>query len=239
MTTWRDEAIVLGSRKSSEANRVVWLLTEHRGKVVAAANGVRKSRKGTGARLEPMNHVDVLVRPAKGMPTVEEVRLVTVQHRLHRELSRLSQGLAMLEVVDKMTPEGEPVPRVYSMLRGALTTLEDTDSPLVLGAFCWRLLVVDGAGPVIDRCVRCGTDEPLTNFDVAEGGTVCDSCGTGLALSGAARDILGKVLGGGLRDALALDDGPAVREVSLLAMNAMESHLERGIRSLGVFDRHL
>ena len=131
MSLYRDEAIVLGSRKSSEANRVVFLLTEHHGKTVVAANGARKSRNGTGARLAPMNHVDVLIRPSRGMATVEEVRLVTVQHRLHSDLVRLTQGLAMLEVVDKMTPEGEPVPRIYSMLRGALATLEENSSPLV------------------------------------------------------------------------------------------------------------
>ena len=239
MTTWRDEAIVLGSRKSSEANRVVFLLTQHHGKVVVAANGARKSKNGTGARLSPMNHVDVLVRPGRGMATVEEVRLVTVQHRLHGDLVRLAQGLAMLEVVDKMTPEHEPVPRIFAMLRGALATLEETSSPLVLGAFFWKLLELEGAGPVVSACARCGSKEGLRFFDLSEGGAVCDGCGTGLPVSGAALDILAMVLGGRLREALGLEDSPAVQEVSNLAMNAMEAHLERGIRSLGVFDRHL
>lgn len=239
MTTWRDEAIVLGSRKSSEANRVVFLLTEHHGKVVAAANGARKSKTGTGARLSPMNHVDVLVRPSRGMPTVEEVRLVTVQHRLHRDLVRLTQGIAMLEVVDKMTPEHEPVPRIFAMLRGALATLEETSSPLVLGAFYWKLLELEGAGPVVSACARCGSPDGLCFFDLSEGGAVCDGCGTGVPVSAAALEILAMVLGGRLRGALELEDSPAVQEVSNLAMNAMEAHLERGIRSLGVFDRHL
>ena len=239
MTTWRDEAIVLGSRKSSEANRVVFLLTEHHGKTVVAANGARKSRNGTGARLAPMNHVDVLIRPSRGMATVEEVRLATVQHRLHSDLVRLTQGLAMLEVVDKMTPEGEPVPRIYSMLRGALATLEENGSPLVVGAFYWKLLELEGAGPVTDRCVRCGTTEGLDRFDVVEGGAACGGCGSGAAVSPAGLAVVAMVLGGRLREALDLDDSPAVREANNLAMNAMEAHLERGIRSLGVFDRHL
>lgn len=239
MTTWRDEAIVLGSRKSSEANRVVFLLTQNHGKVVVAANGARKSKNGTGARLSPMNHVDVLVRPGRGMATVEEVRLVAVQHRLHGDLVRLAQGLAMLEVVDKMTPEHEPVPRIFAMLRGALATLEETSSPLVLGAFFWKLLELEGAGPVVSACARCGSKEGLRFFDLSEGGAVCDGCGTGLPVSGAALDILAMVLGGRLREALGLEESPAVQEVSNLAMNAMEAHLERGIRSLGVFDRHL
>jgi hypothetical protein len=47
------------------------------------------------------------------------------------------------------------------------------------------------------------------------------------------------ILGGKLREALALEESTAVHQASELAMKAMEAHLERRIRSLGVFDRHL
>ena len=42
MNPWSDEAIVLGSRKSNESNRVVFLLTREHGRIAAAANGVRR-----------------------------------------------------------------------------------------------------------------------------------------------------------------------------------------------------
>jgi DNA repair protein RecO (recombination protein O) len=109
----------------------------------------------------------------------------------------------------------------------------------VLGAFYWKLLELEGAGPVTDHCVRCGTTDDLDRFDVIEGGAVCGGCGTGAAVSAGGLGVIAMVLGGRLRDALGLEDSPAVREANNLAMNAMEAHLERGIRSLGVFDRHL
>jgi hypothetical protein len=42
-----------------------------------------------------------------------------------------------------------------------------------------------------------------------------------------------------MNEALVMPESMAVNEVNHLAMEAMEAHLERRLRSLGVFDRHL
>jgi hypothetical protein len=48
-----------------------------------------------------------------------------------------------------------------------------------------------------------------------------------------------KVFDGRLKEALDEPDSSPVHEVNLIAMRTMEGHLERRIKSLGVFDRHL
>ncbi len=239
MNPYRDEAIVLGSAKSSEANRVVFLLTRDHGRMAAAANGVRKTKSRIGARLEPMCHVDIMIKPGKSLATVDEVRLVTVQHKLHSDLQRLTQGMAMLEVVNKMTPEHEPVPQIFEMLRGALVALEERRSPLVLAGFYWKLLALEGSAPLLESCVSCGAADELVGFDVLEGGVQCAGCRMGPPVAPGAIHIMRMILGGRLREALALEESVAVQQVNELAMRAMEAHLERRIRSLGVFDRHL
>lgn len=239
MNPWRDEAVVLGSRKSNEANRVVILLTKEHGRVAVAAHGVRKSKSRIGARLEPMCHVDVLVKPGRGLSSVDEVRMVSVHSRLHSDLGRMSQGLAMLEVVDRMTPDGVPVPAYFEILSRALATLNESASPLVLAAFYWKLLALEGSAPQLEECVRCGTADDLVGFEMLDGGVTCSGCRMGPSVSRACLEIMRMILGGRLREALDLEESPAVHEVNLLAMNAMEAHLERRIRSLSVFDRHL
>ena len=79
----------------------------------------------------------------------------------------------------------------------------------------------------------------LTAFDLNDGGVVCGACRMGSAITPDALAIMRLILGGELHVALAMQESPAVHEVNQLAMNAMEAHLERRIRSLGVFDRHL
>ena len=67
----------------------------------------------------------------------------------------------------------------------------------------------------------------------------CGSCRMGAAFSVQALEVLRMVLGGNLRAALDLEESVAVNEANQVVMAMMEAHLERRIRSLGVFDRHL
>ncbi len=239
MSSYRDRAVVLGSHKFGEADRVVILLTENHGKIRAVARGVRKTRSSIGARLEPMSHVDVSLRRGRNLDTVAEVRLVEPFPALRSDFDRTAQGMAMLEAVNALTPDAEPVPHLYVVLARALRALDERTSPFMLGAFFWRLLQIEGHAPQTETCVRCGESGALTSFDVVEGGTHCGSCRSGVPVSGAALALVRAVLAGRVNEALAVPESPAVHEANRLAMESMEHHLERRLRSLGVFDRHL
>ena len=58
-------------------------------------------------------------------------------------------------------------------------------------------------------------------------------------MSFAALELIRRILGGALAQALESEDSPVVNEVNALARRAMEFHLERRLKSIGVFDRHL
>lgn len=239
MSVYRDQAIVLGSHKFGEADRVVVLLSQTHGKIRAVAKGVRKTKSSIGARLEPMSHVDLSLRSGRELDTVDQVRLVQPHQNLRDDFDRLRQGLAMVEAVNKVTPDREPVPHLYELLSRALHTLNERNSPLMLAAFFWRLISLEGQSPQLDLCVSCGTEDDLTHFDVVEGGVHCDSCASGLPMSPAALAVLRDILGGRMNLALGLEESQATMEVNTFAMEAMEAHLERRLKSLGVFDRHL
>ncbi len=239
MSTYRDEAVVLGSYKFGEADRVVVLLTQNHGKVRAVAKGVRKTKSSIGARLEPMSHVDISLRTGRQLDTVDQVKLVHTHSRLRDDFERLRQGLSMLEAVNKITPERDPVPQLFTLLSRALHALDEHCSPIMLGAFFWRLLSIEGYSPQLDACVACGETGSITTFDVVEGGVHCSSCRSGVPISVSALEIMQKMLGGQMNEVLVMAESSAVNEVNQLAMEAIEGHLERRLRSLGTFDRHL
>ena len=239
MSTYRDNAIVLGSHKFGEADRVVVLLSQTHGKIRAVAKGVRKTKSSIGARLEPMSHVDLSLRSGRELDTVDQVKLIQPHQNLREDFDRLRQGLAMVEAINKVTPDRDPVPHLYDLLSRALHALNERNSPLMLAAFFWRLISLEGQTPQLDVCVGCGEAGELSTFDVLEGGAHCASCESGVPVSQRALSILRDILGGRMNEALALAESPAVIEVNNLAMEAMEAHLERRLKSLGVFDRHL
>ena len=127
------------------------------------------------------------------------------------DLDRLARASAMLEIADQLAQEGEVNPRLYRMLLGALRTLAGSDSPLVVPAFFFKVLALEGYRPEVERCVLCGDEGPLVAFDVESGGLLCRTCRRGTAVSPDAVALLGQILGGRLNEALAAPAGPGHR----------------------------
>ncbi|MGD9998098.1 MAG: DNA repair protein RecO [Ilumatobacteraceae bacterium] len=235
---YRDAGVVLRTYKLGEADRIIVLLTEHHGKVRAVAKGVRKTTSKFGSRLEPLNHVNLLLYQGRELDIVSQAESVETRAPLIGDLDHLTSGLAMVEAVEQMTMDREPAPHIYRMLVGALRTVAQRDSPLVVSAFYWKLLASEGVRPELDTCVRCGATEPLVAFDVAEGGVLCRTCRTGVPLSSGALELMRMILGGRLNEALDAPVTPAVHEVAGHATRALEHHLERRLRTVAMFEAH-
>ena len=120
---------------------------------------------------------------------------------------------------------------------GALRTLASQDHPLIAPAFFWKLLALEGFRPMVDQCVICERADELCAFDPDEGGVLCIDHRRGTALTAEALALLQDILGGRLATALAQPITSATLDVEHLATRAIEHHLERRLRSIGVLDR--
>ena len=235
MSQFRDRGVVLRTIRLGEADRIVTLMTERHGKVRAVAKGVRRTTSRFGSRLEPLSHVALLGWQGRGdLDTITQVEVVDTFRVVREDLDRMSAGLSMLEVVDQIGQERHANPQLYDMAVRAITALAEHDSPMVAPAFYLKVLALEGSAPVLDRCVSCGEDddELLVAFDLVEGGVLCRSCRRGRPLSADGLDLMRRILGGGLSGVLAEPPSPATGEVSTLAVEAMESHLDRRLRSV-------
>ncbi|MGH9091313.1 MAG: DNA repair protein RecO [Acidimicrobiales bacterium] len=238
MSLFRDRGVVLRTYRLGEADRIVVLLTEHHGKVRAVAKGVRRTSSKFGARLEPLTHVALLLWQGRGeLDVVNQAEVEDHFRTVREDLDRVARGLSMLEVADQLAQERHPDPRLYEMLVGALRVLADParDPALVAPAFFLKALALEGAGPVLDACAGCGepADEvELVAFDQAEGGALCRRCRRGRPVSPAALELLRRILGGALGPVLSGPPPPCADEVTALAGEAMEAHLDRRLRAV-------
>jgi DNA repair protein RecO (recombination protein O) len=237
MALYRDEAVVVRTYKLGEADRIVVLFTRDRGKVRAVAKGVRKTSSRFGARLEPGSHVALQLYEGRELDTITQAELLGNPRELRENLERITHAASILEAVDQMTQEREPNPKLYTMLVGALRTLGSHDHPLVVPGFFWKLLALEGFRPMVDMCVLCEREDQLCAFDLAEGGVLCIDHRRGTALTPEAIGLLQAILGGRLSAVLAQPPSPAMVDVEHLATRALEYHLERRLRSIGVLDR--
>ncbi|MEO8162691.1 MAG: DNA repair protein RecO [Ilumatobacteraceae bacterium] len=237
MNLYRDSAVVLRNYKLGESDRIIVMMTSEHGKVRAVAKGIRKTKSRFGARLEPLSHVDVQLYKGRNLDIVTQVELVSSSFLLHQDLDRLLQGISMLEAVDQIAMDRVPAPYLYRMLVGAINELARHASPIVLAAFYWKLLAAEGVTPEINRCVGCRIDGDLVAFDLLEGGAQCRSCRTGVSITPQALHLLGQILGGQLNEALAEEETAATTEVTHLATQSMEHHIERRLKSVSMFDQ--
>ena len=233
MAIYRDQGVVLRTIKLGEADRIITFVTQAHGKVRAVAKGVRKTKSRFGSRLEPLTHVALQMYEGRGdLDTVTQAETIDTFRPVREDLDRMTRATAMLEAIDQVAQEREPSPRLYQMLVGGLRALSAHNSPILVPAFFWKLLSLEGFHPVLDMCAACGSDDELVGFDLSLGGALCRSCRRGHGLSADALALLRRVLGGDLARVLTEPRSPAVAELDRLAVVALEHHLERRLRSL-------
>src|SRR3954464_13512628 len=179
--TYKTEAIVLRSLRFSEADRILHLYAERRGRIGAIAKGVRKTKSRFGARLEPLSHVELLLHEGAGeLQTITGVELLRSHHAVREDYYRLNVGLIGAEAMLRLFGEPEANERAFGALARFLDLLDETPpassqpavDPLLL-SFRPRVLWRAGYLPHLTSCVECGSDAPLVAFSARAGGGVC------------------------------------------------------------------
>jgi DNA repair protein RecO (recombination protein O) len=187
--SYTTEAVVLRSFRYGEADRVLHLYTEARGRVGAVAKGVRRTKSRFGARLEPFSHVELVLHQGRGeLHTVTGASLVAPHAHVREQPYRLAVGLIGLEAMLRLFPEQEANERAFTAVTRFLDTLDELDAPSTparpaldaLGlAFQLKLLWVSGYLPHLESCVECGSADQLVGYLPASGGAVCSACDAG------------------------------------------------------------
>jgi DNA repair protein RecO (recombination protein O) len=186
--TYPTEAVVLRSLRLGEADRIVHLYTQERGRIGAVAKGIRKTKSRFGGRLEPLSHVALQLHQGSGeLQTVTGVDLVRSHSGVREDPYRLNVGLIGAEAMLRLFTEQERNERAFVALTRFLDALED-DVPraarpaldaLAL-SFQLKLLWLSGYLPHLTSCAECGADDvPLVGYSPQAGGAVCRACGSG------------------------------------------------------------
>lgn len=189
MRTLRSEALILRAVDFGESDRIVHLLTPDTGRITAIAKGAKRSVKRFGGTLDFFNllKVQLVQRRPHQMARLEQTRLLRTYEGLRTRPKAFALGCYLLELLDRLAPEGgAPVDldRLFGFAREALETLEQREPDVRLRTLL-ELCALDALGlrPELRRCVRCGKEVtgPGVGFSVPDGGPVCTGCSTGVA----------------------------------------------------------
>lgn len=140
-------AIVINRRNIKDADRFLTLYTLESGKVDVYARSVRSLKSKRLASLDLFTHISCEAIENKDRLTLTHVDLLHTHQDSKTSLANISRLFQIGELVDKLTPDGDPHPEVYNLLLTALTHLHRFDTPEYLSRFKKKLLTELGYDP--------------------------------------------------------------------------------------------
>ncbi|HJV34159.1 DNA repair protein RecO [Geomonas sp.] len=199
------EAIVLRLTDYGEADRIVSLFSLENGKLQGIARGAKKSRKRFGGALDPFAHLKLqLQQQGSGLATLLSADIIGIFPGIRGDLAKIGTAAYACELVERLTPEEEPNPRLFRLLYCYLERLDAAPlTPSDRRFFAVNLLKILGYQPELD--VR-GVSEQTAG-------------------------LLSKAMQTG-RFGVVLFPDHLLREADLLLNPAIDLHLDRELKSL-------
>jgi DNA repair protein RecO (recombination protein O) len=194
------EAVVLRRRNFRDSSRILVLYTRTHGKLSAIAKGVKVSAARHGLSLEPMSHIRAVlyVKEQRDLQLLSRFEPLAPLGRLLDDMDRMAAGLAVVELMDAVTPQAEASEPVFRLLVETLEAIKNaTNQPgIALYHFEVHLLGELGFRPNFDACSSCG--RPLDDAGTADRGTlrmghagvVCPRCSDRGGLFSVSREAL-------------------------------------------------
>jgi DNA repair protein RecO (recombination protein O) len=177
---YRVSAIVLKRQEMGEADRLLTVLTRHRGKLTLLAKGVRKSASRKAGHIEPFTHVDLLVAKGRSLDLVTQAETLEAHRHLREDLWRSSWAYYVAELADAFIQDEDPHELLFDLLLETLRRLDRGEEVAPTVQYCEiHLLSLAGYQPQLFRCVQCGELlKAETNFlSLERGGALCPQHG--------------------------------------------------------------
>jgi DNA repair protein RecO (recombination protein O) len=180
---FKTEAIVLRSIRFGEADRILHLYSEDRGRLGAIAKGARRVKSRLGGRIEPFARVNLILREGRGdLCTLTGADTVHAHPALRERRASLERATQACDAVLRLLDSSEPNRPAYNLLARELQLLDADPAAATRAqalAFRLKLLLAAGFAPELASCATCGEREHLGAFSAAAGGIVCPGCEAG------------------------------------------------------------
>lgn len=184
--TFNTEGIIFRQTRMVQGRKMILLFTKDRGKISVGSNIGEKGRSKSALALRPFTYGSYQIFEGRNYYELDRADAITSYYAIGEDLDRYAAASFILELTEKVVPEGLPQPAVFSMLIEFLEELEQRKKKyltLVL-AYEIKLLGLLGAFPEMGQCTSCGRKDGLGFFSVEDGGMLCRECAERLTANG-------------------------------------------------------
>ena len=174
---YKTQGIIIKRRNFGEADRLLTIYTEKKGKVTAIAKSVRKIKSKLAGHLELFYLSDFMIVEGKNIDTITGAVNIENYCHLRNSLRRSNQAYYMAEIIDKLCGENEVNKPIFNLLKSTMKKIGD--NKLLLSYFSIRALKFLGHKPEINICTYCHKKLSSNNqnyFSNSFGGIICQKC---------------------------------------------------------------
>lgn len=178
----KTEAVVLSKMNYRDSSKIAHLFTKDYGRLSGIIKGARKSTSKIGVQVDLFNHINVVLyrKESREIQLITQADLINYYPNIKNNLEHLKYASAILELVNRLTLEGENNSRLFNGIIKILSLIEKNDflPGIALIKFMLFLLKELGYEAKFDKCGNCGrqlsnSEKSYFHFDK---NVICINC---------------------------------------------------------------
>lgn len=177
--TYLATGIILKKTPFAEADLLITMFSREHGKLRGVVKGAQKSTSRMVGHFEPLTIVEISATKGRTLDTINQAQIINNLSDLKSNLSLISQGLYVAELLDGFGNESNANPHLYNVAIDTLVNLNTNPNQLLnLRWFEMHLLKSSGFGIELESCTSCSNDiQPDHHrYSPSDGGLVCLEC---------------------------------------------------------------
>lgn len=147
MHSYTDIGLVIKRHNLGEADKLITLYSKDHGKVTLKARGVRKLTSKRAGSIDLFNYIKFHAVSGRGeIDTLTEVENISDFSNWKIHLGRVNIAYQLCELVDKLTPDHEPHPEIFNILKDLLLKIGELGLDWELEIVNWKLSILEKLG---------------------------------------------------------------------------------------------
>ncbi|MFA6322424.1 MAG: DNA repair protein RecO [Candidatus Buchananbacteria bacterium] len=166
MSTYQTTGIILKISDRGEADQVFSIYTKSKGKILALGKGTKKIQSKLNGQLQYFSLVYLMIAPGKMHDHIASAEIVLNHPKIKSDLKKIILASFALELVEKMTRNGQPEPDIFLLLENFFKVVENETFDAVKinkykRMFVVKLLGILGFAPPVGII---NSEKKLTDF---------------------------------------------------------------------------